>query len=86
MKKLRGDTLYTRSFILTLGGLLLVLPVWIWMARGRQSNSWPLFAWGLFFSLPIAGICSLIFGAIALTMWLADFLPDELELVIRSSP
>jgi len=64
-KKPCGDTLYNRSFFLTFGGLMLTLPVWIWVAQGRQSGSWPVFAWILFFCMPIVGACFLLFGIIA---------------------
>jgi hypothetical protein len=57
--------LFYRSFHLTLGGLLLILPVLIWIAQGSQSGSWPRFAWIPFFFLPIAGACFLVFGIIA---------------------
>jgi hypothetical protein len=57
--------LFYRSFHLTLGGLLLILPVLIWIAQGNESGSWPRFAWILFFFLPIAGACFLVFGIIA---------------------
>lgn len=66
MKKSHGDTtLYTRSVLITFGGLLLMLPVWIWVKQGDRSHTWPLFAWILFFCLPIAGVGCLIFGIFA---------------------
>ena len=66
MKKSRGDTvLYTRSVLLTFGGLLLALPVWIWVKQGDRSHNWPLFAWILFFCLPVAGACCMVFGIFA---------------------
>jgi hypothetical protein len=64
-KKPRGDSLYNRSFFLNLGGLLLTLPILIWFKQGDQSHSWPLFAWILFFCLPIVGGLMLVFGIIA---------------------
>jgi hypothetical protein len=63
-KKLKPPLFY-RSFHLTSGGLLLVLPVLIWRSQGSQSGSWPLFAWILFFCLPMAAIGLLLFGIIA---------------------
>jgi len=63
--KTRGDTLYNRSFFLTLGGLLLTLPILIWVKQGEQSHNWPLFAWVLFYCLPIFGLFLLIFGIAA---------------------
>jgi len=65
MNKPRGDTLYNRSFFLTLGGLLLALPVWVWVAQGHQSGSWPIFAWILLFCLPILGAGILAFAIFA---------------------
>jgi uncharacterized membrane protein len=64
-KKHSKPPLFYRSFHLTLGGLLLILPILIWMAQGNQSGSWPRFSWILLFSLPIAGACFLVFGIIA---------------------
>jgi hypothetical protein len=64
-KEHEKDALLYRSFHLTAGGLFLVLPVWIWLAQGSRSGSWPLFAWILFFILPILGAGFLLFGIIA---------------------
>jgi hypothetical protein len=61
----KQDPLFYRSFHLTLGGLMLILPVLIWTSQGSQSGSWPHFAWILFYCLPIAGIGFLAFGIFA---------------------
>jgi uncharacterized membrane protein len=42
-----------------------MLPVWIWTKQGDRSHNWPLFAWILFFCLPIAGVFCMIFGVFA---------------------
>jgi hypothetical protein len=63
--KPRGNTLYNRASFITLGGGLLLLPILIWAKQGERSHSWPLFAWILFFCLPIFGLISLIFGITA---------------------
>jgi hypothetical protein len=65
MSKKRKPTLFYRSFHLTVGGLLLILPVLIWTSQGSQSGSWPMFAWILFFCLPVVGVGLLAFGIIA---------------------
>ena len=64
-RKSRGDSLYNRSCFLTLGGLLLALPILIWIKQGERSHGWPLFAWILFFCLPVAGGLVFAFGIIA---------------------
>jgi uncharacterized membrane protein len=64
-KEHKRDALFYRSFHLSFGGLLLILPALIWIAQGHQSGSWPLFAWVLFFCLPVFGIAFLIFGIVA---------------------
>jgi hypothetical protein len=64
-KKHSKDPLFYRSFHLTAGGLFLLLPVWIWVAQGDRSGDWPLFAWLLYFCLPIIGVGFLAFGIIA---------------------
>jgi hypothetical protein len=56
---------YNRSFLITLGGLLLTLPVWIWEKEGDRSKNWPLFAWVLLCGLPFFGIVLLMIGALA---------------------
>ena len=65
MSKKRQPPLFYRSFHLTLGGLLLILPVLIWTSQGSRSGSWPLFAWILFYCLPVLGIGVLAFGIFA---------------------
>jgi len=65
MSKKRQPPLFYRSFHLTLGGLLLILPMLIWTSQGSQSGSWPLFAWILFFCLPVIGAGLLTFGIMA---------------------
>ena len=64
-KQHEKDALLCRSFHLTVGGLFLVLPVWIWLAQGNRSGNWPLFAWILFFSLPFIGAGFVVFGIVA---------------------
>jgi len=64
-KKARGNTLYNRSCFLTLGGLLLTLPILILVNQGDRSHSWPLYAWIIFVCLPIVGGLVLAFGIIA---------------------
>ncbi len=59
------NPLFYRAFHLTAGALLLSLPVWIWLAQGRQSSAWPWFAWILFFCLPVLGATFLVFGIVA---------------------
>jgi hypothetical protein len=65
MSKKRKPPLFYRSFHLTVGGLLLILPVLIWTSQGSQSGNWPPFAWILFFGLPVIGAGFLAFGIIA---------------------
>ena len=43
----------------------MILPILIWIKQGDRSHSWPLFAWLLFFCLPIVGGLVLAFGIIA---------------------
>ena len=57
--------LFYRSFHLTLGGVGLILPVFIWITDGRNSSTWPLHAWVLLFVLFIGGACIFLFGALA---------------------
>ena len=57
--------LFYRSFHLTLGGVGLILPVFIWIMDGRHSSTWPLKAWILLFFLFIGGACIFLFGALA---------------------
>jgi hypothetical protein len=64
-KKQNKEPLFYRSFHLTVGGYFLILPVLIWIAQGSQSAGWPLFAWVLFFCLPIIGAGFLVFGIMA---------------------
>jgi len=59
------DPLFYRSFYLTVGGLFLILPIWIWLSQGDRSGGWPLFAWILFYCLPVIGLALLIFGIAA---------------------
>ena len=65
MSKKHQPPLFYRSFHLTLGSLLLILPVLIWTSQGSQSGSWPLFAWILFCCLPVVGAGRLTFGIMA---------------------
>ena len=44
---------------------MLILPVLIWTTQGHESDSWPLYAWIMFFCLPIVGAGFLVFGIIA---------------------
>jgi hypothetical protein len=65
MSKKRKPPLFYRSFHLTLGGVALILPVFIWLTDGRHSSTWPLKAWILLFILFIGGACIFLFGALA---------------------
>jgi hypothetical protein len=64
-KKQEKEPLFYRSIHLTGGGLFLVLPVLIWAAQGSESSAWPLYAWILYFCLPIIGVGWLAFGILA---------------------
>jgi len=64
-KKHSKPPLFYRSFHLTFGGLMLILPVLIWASQGSQSGSWPQYAWIMFYCLPIVGIGFLAFGILA---------------------
>lgn len=63
--KYRQDPLFYRSFHLTFGGLMSILPAVIWLAQGNQSGNWPRWAWILFFCMPVVGIGFLLFGIFA---------------------
>ena len=65
MSKNHKPPLFYRSFYLTLGGIALILPVFIWITDGRHSSTWPLKAWIILFVLLIAGACFLLFGIFA---------------------
>jgi ABC-type arginine/histidine transport system permease subunit len=65
MKKNLDGISYKRSFHLTVAGFLLTLPVWIWVKQGNRSNTWPVYAWILFFGVPLIGLLLLIFGITA---------------------
>ena len=80
MSKKRQPPLFYRSFHLTLGGLLLILPVLIWISQGSQSGSWPHFAWILFFCLPVIGANLLAFGIFA-----SDERIDSIHIVATGS-
>jgi hypothetical protein len=79
-KKRSKPPLFYRSFHLTLGGLLLILPALIWISQGSQSSRWPLFAWILFFCLPVLGAGLLAFGIIA-----SDKKMDSIHIVASPS-
>ena len=80
MTKKPKPPIYYRSFHLTLGSLLLILPVLIWASQGSQSGSWPLFAWILFFCLPVVGAGLLTFGIMASDKWI-----DSIHIVTMPS-
>jgi hypothetical protein len=65
MSKKRKPPLFYRSFHLTLGGIALLLPVFIWITDGSHSSSWPTKAWVILSVLLIAGVCIFLFGLLA---------------------
>jgi hypothetical protein len=57
--------LFYRSFHLTIGAVGLLLPVFIWIADGRHSGSWPIRAWIIFIFPPLLGSYFFLFGLFA---------------------
>ena len=63
-RKLKPPLFY-RSFHLTLGGIAMILPVFIWVTDGRNSSTWPTRAWVILSVLLIGGVCFFLFGVLA---------------------
>ena len=65
MSKKRKPPLFYRSFHLTLGGIALLLTVFIWIKEGGNYHTWPLRGWVILAVLLFGGAYFFVFGLLA---------------------
>jgi len=90
MSKKRQPPLFYRSFFLTVGGIGLLLPAFIWITDGRHFHTWPLRAWVILSVLLIGGVCFSLFGLLASDEKIASTrivaIPDNFLVAILAVP